>query len=103
MEFTSLAFVIFAAVVLLLYYLVPKKAQWTVLLVASLVFYAMAGSWYLPFILATIVTTFLGALWMARHAGKEKTYIEAHRDEMTKEERKQYKSRKKKKRFLMQT
>ena len=101
MDFTSLAFVAFAAAVLLLYYLVPKKGQWIVLLLGGFVFYALAGAWYLLFILATIATTFLGALWMANHAGKEKAYIDAHREEMTKEDRKQYKNRGKKKRFSM--
>ena len=101
MSFTSLAFVAFAAAVLLLYYLVPKRGQWVVLLVASLAFYAIAGAWYLPFILVTIATTFLAARLMASHVQKEKTYIEQHREEMTKEDRKQYKNQQKKKRFGM--
>ena len=45
MSFTSLTFLLFAALTVLVYYLVPGKAQWVVLLVASLAFYASAGVW----------------------------------------------------------
>ena len=56
MTLTSFPFLIFAAVTVLLYYLLPKRAQWVVLLTASILFYAAAGGWYLPFILVTILT-----------------------------------------------
>ena len=92
MTLTSLPFLIFAGVTVLLYYLFPHKGQWSVLLVASTVFYAAAGSWYLPFILTTILTTFFLARIMENHAKRDEDYIAAHKADMDKDARKAYKA-----------
>ena len=47
MAFTSFSFLLFTAAVIAAYYLVPQKAQWWVLLIASYAFYLMAGPEYL--------------------------------------------------------
>ena len=101
MTLTSLPFLLFAAVTVLLYYLVPKRGQWIVLLVASGLFYAAAGSWYLPFILTTILTTFFLARIMENHARRDEDYIAAHKADMEKDARKAYKAAGKKKRYRM--
>ncbi len=101
MSMTSFRFLIFAALTVLLYYVVPKRAQWVVLLVASVIFYATAGGWYLPFILATILSTFLVARLIARSAARDDAYITAHKAELSKDERKAYKTQGKKRRFRM--
>ena len=54
--FTSFAFYLFLFAVLIVYYLVPKKGQWIVLLVGSMVFYALFSWKFLFFIIATIFT-----------------------------------------------
>lgn len=59
MRYQSLAFIIYVAVVLLFYYKVGRKNQIYVLAAANLAFYAMAGLKYLPYLLTTIVATFL--------------------------------------------
>lgn len=99
MSFTSFAFLFFAAAVVLLYYLVPKRGQWIVLLVASTLFYAAAGGWYLPFIVSTILSTFFLARWIAARAAADAAYIAAHKEDLSKEERKAYKAKKKKQRL----
>ena len=43
MSFASLPFVGLVAAGVILYYLVPKKLQWVVLLLASMVFYLAGG------------------------------------------------------------
>lgn len=43
MSFASLPFVGLVAAGVILYYLVPKQAQWVVLLLASMVFYLSGG------------------------------------------------------------
>ena len=43
MAFTSASFIVLTIASVLLYYIVPKKAQWCILLLASAAFY-MAGS-----------------------------------------------------------
>ena len=103
MTLTSFPFLVFAAVTVLLYYLLPKKVQWVVLLAASTLFYGAAGGWYLPFILVTILSTYFLARVMADHAQRDEAYIAAHKADLPKEERKAYKAAGKKKRFRMLT
>ena len=99
MSFTSLTFLLFAALTVLVYYLVPSKVQWVVLLVASLAFYASAGVWYLPFILLTVASTYLCAHLMARRARRDDAYLAEHKADMDKDARKAFKAKGKKARF----
>ncbi|MBQ9773464.1 MAG: MBOAT family protein [Clostridia bacterium] len=99
MLFTSASFVLFAAVTLLLYFAVPKRIQWWVLLAASLTFYALSGTGYLFFILYTALLSYLTARLLQRMADAEDAYVEAHRDTMEKAERKTLRAKGKKKRF----
>lgn len=101
MTLTSFPFLLFAGGTVLLYYLLPRRGQWAVLLCASLLFYAAAGGWYLPFLLVTILTTFLLARVMERMAGADETYIAAHKADMDKETRKAFKAAGKRKRFRL--
>ena len=93
MAFTSFSFLLFAAVVIAAYYLVPKKAQWAVLLIASYVFYFTAGAKYLIFILLTTVTTYFTALHMGKALDVQDAYLAEHKKEMSREEKKEYKAR----------
>ncbi len=101
MSMTSFPFILFAAATVLLYYLVPRRVRWVILLISSVLFYAAAGGWYLPFIGVTVLSTYAVARLMARHAAGDDAYIAAHKADLSKEERKAYKARGKKKRFLM--
>ena len=49
MLFTSFEFVAFLACVLVLYYLIPVRFQWILLLVANVFFYARSGLYGLLF------------------------------------------------------
>ena len=62
MSITSLVFVIFVAIAGVVYYLVPKKMQWIVLLVASLFFYAISSTVLTLFMIASTLLIYLGAL-----------------------------------------
>ena len=64
MSYTSLFFLVFCAAALGLYYLVGRKGQLWVLAVANLTFYAIAGVKYLPFILVTMVATYVCGRYM---------------------------------------
>lgn len=66
MRFTSFEFPLFAGAVLVLYYTVPKRGQWVLLLAASYGFYLWAGVRYLAFILFTTLTTYGAARLMER-------------------------------------
>jgi D-alanyl-lipoteichoic acid acyltransferase DltB (MBOAT superfamily) len=46
MEITSMTFLLFVALSLLIYWVMPKGWQWIVLLVDSLLFYFLNAEWY---------------------------------------------------------
>ena len=93
MLFTSYAFLGFIAVLFLLYYLVPKRFQWKLLLAASYLFYFIAGPSWLLYILATTVSIYFAAIWIEKTGKQQKDYIKAHREQLSKEEKKAYKDK----------
>lgn len=88
MLFTSLEFVLFVGLVILLYYIVPKKMQWCLLLVANIWFYLNAGIWGLVFMAVTILATYTAARLISASQERVKTYIDEHKDSLTKEDKK---------------
>ena len=62
MNYLSLDFVGFVALAFLLYYIMPKKARWGVLLLASVTFYALFDCKYVAFLLFAALSTYLTAL-----------------------------------------
>ena len=93
MAFTSFSFLLFAAAVIVLYYLVPQRFQWWVLLIASYAFYVTAGPEYLVFILLTTVSTYFTARKMSKALEVQDAYLAAHKKELSREEKKEYKAR----------
>lgn len=61
MSFTSIPFYLFAALTLLLHYVLPRRFQWIVLLVMSFVFYASWGLELIPFVLVATLMAWLCA------------------------------------------
>lgn len=102
MAFTSLAFLIFVAAVVIVYYLAPAKYKWVVLLLASYGYYLQASAKSFAFIIVTTVVTFYGARFIDKEDKKYKGYIAEHKAELTRDERKALKEAagKKKKRWL---
>lgn len=96
MLFTSYEFIGFVAVLLLAYYIIPKKYQWMLLLGASYVFYCIADPRYMIFILATTITIYFAALMMDKNAERQSAYLKLHKEELSKEEKKEYKKQQKK-------
>ena len=92
MAFTSFSFLLFAAAVITVYYLVPKKAQWAVLLAASYAFYFTAGPEYLFFILLTTASTYFAARKMGKALEAQDAYLAEHKKEMSREEKKEFKA-----------
>lgn len=95
MLFTSYEFLGFLAVLVVLYYLVPKRCRWMFLLGASYLFYALAGTEYLAYIFFTTVTVYYAALRIERNADRQTAYLKEHKGQLTKEEKKAYKDRQK--------
>lgn len=103
MNYTSLNFILFVALTVLVYFLFPfKKQKWTVLLVASYVFYLFAGYKYVAFILFTTVSTYLFALWINRIGVKSKETLKLNKQTWDRDKKKKFKnSIKHKKRLVM--
>ena len=101
MLFTSYEFLFFVLITCVLYYVIPKKWQWMLLLVASYVFYFLAGASYLPYIFVTTVSTYLIARKITALQAEVEAYIKEHKQELSREERKEYKAREKKKQWRL--
>ncbi len=103
MLFTSYEFIAFLAIVFVLYYLVPKRAQWPLLLVFSYIFYYLADPRYLIFILVTTISTYWISLRMEKINNEQNTYIAENKATLSREEKKAYKAKMKAKkwRFLL--
>ena len=106
MLFTSYGFIAFVAILLVAYYLFPKKYlnyQWTLLLAASYFFYAFSGIENFIFIIATTLSCFFVAKVMEKKKEREDEYVALHKDDMDKESRKAYRAKEKKKRRAILT
>lgn len=93
MQFTSVGFLLFAAVTLLGYYLFPKKVRWVWLLASSMYFYLMAGVEYLAFILLSAGSTYIAGLFMDRNLVKQEAHLAENRQSFSREEKKEYKAK----------
>ena len=101
MLFTSYEFLFFVLVTCVLYYTIPKKWQWMLLLLASYVFYYLAGASFLPYIFVTTVSTYLIARRVTNLQIATEAYIKEHKKELSREEKKEYKAKAKKKQWNM--
>lgn len=91
MAFTSINFLVFFGILIILYYALPKRIQWILLLVASYTFYLFAGLKYLGFILFTTITTYLVTRYMDNNHKQQAAYLKEHKAQLSKEEKKAYK------------
>ena len=93
MLFTSYEFLGFIAVLLVLYYTIPQKFQWMLLLAASGFFYYCASPIYLIYISTTIITIYFAGCMMDKYPDKVPKELD-----LSREEKKAYKKEQKKKR-----
>ncbi|NLP35910.1 MAG: MBOAT family protein [Clostridiales bacterium] len=91
MLFTSYEFLAFLAILIVIYYLIPKKYQWILLLVASYLFYAVAGIGYLFYIIATTLSTYLASYKLNQLQEEQVQYLKDNKQTLSREERKAYK------------
>lgn len=100
--FTNYSFLIFFALLIPVYFCVPKKSQWIVLLAASYIFYFFTSSALPVYMILTTVTVFFSARGMDRIEEKTAAYINENKAVLSREERKEIKNgAKKKKRYLL--
>lgn len=101
MLFTSYEFILFLFLVLVLYYVIPKRFQWPFLLAASYVFYFFSGAGNLCYILFTTISTYLIVRWIQKSRDVQDAYLKEHKKELSREERKVYKEVGKKKQWRL--
>lgn len=77
MSLTTLGFLLFVGLLVFIYYLIPKKFQWILLLIANIIFYCSFGMMVLGYIIATIITVFFaaGALQNLQKKDKKRKFI----------------------------
>jgi alginate O-acetyltransferase complex protein AlgI len=92
MSILSFEFAGFVAIALIMYYILPKKCQWAVLLTASYVFYLYAGWKTVGFILVTTVTTWYGAGRIGDLQAGYRDAAAVNRDTWSREERRSKKA-----------
>lgn len=69
MDFISLKFYLFLAIVVLAYYALPLRARWYALLVGSLAFYYLVSGWLVAVLGAMILLSYALAFFVARVRG----------------------------------
>ncbi|MCQ4635261.1 MBOAT family protein [Anaerovorax odorimutans] len=102
MAFTSFYFLVFVLAVVCLYFAIPKRYRWGVLLLASYVFYLISSPRTFIFLLFTTAVTFWGGKRIGKQNAEYKEYIAQNGDRLSRDEKKAQKalSQKKKKRIV---
>ena len=80
MALTSIPFLLFLLAVLILYYLIPKRFQWILLLIASYAFYLINGIPQVFFLLGTTLITYGSGRWMQKRRDQYKEILAARPD-----------------------
>lgn len=92
MHFASYEFILFLVILVVVYYTIPKKWQWMLLLAASYVFYSFAGIENFAYILTTTVTTWFAAIRIDKLKQHQNDHLDRNKSAMSREERKSYKT-----------
>lgn len=92
MSILSIQFLLFLLGLMILYFALPKRFQWWVLLGFSLGFYGLGGLSNVPFILVTSLSVWGAALYIQKNSTAQKAYLKEHKD-LSKEEKTAFKNR----------
>lgn len=93
MTIVSITYIIFVVAVVAAYYITPKKYRWITLLAASFVFYFLNSKWLLFVMIATSLFTFFIGKLISDVNSKGKAYIKEKGSELSKDEKKAYKEK----------
>lgn len=103
MSLTSVWFLLFAAVLLVIYYLVPQRLQWVVLLIFSLAFYCLCGIKCVIYILITATTVYFAARAIQNIQDKQRAFFKENKPEKEEKTRIKAKNLKKRRAILIAT
>src|SRR5690606_26156464 len=72
MVFSSFEFLLFFPIVTFLYFTIPHKFRWILLLLSSCIFYAFFKWEYILILFFTIIVDYYAAIWIDKAEGKER-------------------------------
>lgn len=75
MNFNSWQFLIFLPVVIILYWIIPSRFRWILLLTASYYFYMFWNVWLVFLILGTTLVSYLSGLLIEKYQAKKKVFL----------------------------
>ena len=101
MSLISVEFLFFCLALLVLYYVLPDRFRWMLLLAASLIFYCLSGPKYLIYILISATVSYTCARCIEQRSVTRDIYLKEHKEELGREEKKAYKATVKKKQKLL--
>ena len=88
MNYTAITFLVFTAITGLVYFLIPKRFRWVVLLAGSYIFYVANSGWLVVFIFLTTLSIYFTGLALTGINNK----FELKKEGLPKEERKKLKA-----------
>lgn len=97
MSYTSLAFALFVFLCFAVYYAVPKRFRYIVLLLFSYAFYIITCNKYIIYMLVTTVSTYFAGIYIDKAYSEQKEYLKLNKEKLTKEDKKAYKQKMKSK------
>ena len=95
MTINSLEFLLFVAIVCVLYFMIPKKQKWILLLFASYFFYYVSSAQLAIFLGITTISIYISALWMGKIEEQTKQQIKNLEKDKKKEQKEKAKQKKK--------
>lgn len=90
MLFASYNFIIFIFLLFIVYYTIPKKYQWILLLGASYLFYFFAGPKYIIYIATTTISTYITSRAIGNLNKIQTQYLAEHKKQLSRAERRAY-------------
>ncbi len=91
MAFVSTSFIIFLSIIALIYFAVPTRHRWKVLLVASYVYFWINSEWLLVVMFATTAVTFFTAASVQKIFHASNQFIQENKSVLSPKERKSHK------------
>ena len=86
MSLISLKFFCFVVLLIAIYFIVPKKWQWSIILIANMVFYGSSGIKYLFYIIWVAFVTWLAGIFLEKIILANKDRIKNSEDENEKKQ-----------------